>query len=252
MDNATTTKRTLLRGECVSPPREIREQAKARRAWLADKLAEINQQPNREAKIVGTGSYQSISVYEVKSVKGRLRLRGTCQFCGHSQVVDFKVLVLHGYKRPGDGMVYGCCPGVDLRPLNHDKSATEKWLAEAIADHETAKDILATSEAVRKSTFDALYDDAVDSELRMEAKANQPHAPNSHFNKPSPEAIEAYREAYKSWAAKYPLNAAHVEAERAYEAARQNEWMTRGNRDHFQALIDSKVYGTELTREVVA
>jgi len=253
MANATKTKRTLLRSECAMPPREIRENTKARRAWLAEKLAEVNALPNREAKIVGTGSYQSVSVYEVKSVKGRLRLRGSCQFCGHSQVVDRKVLVLHGYKRPGDGMVYGRCPGVDLHPLNHDKSATEKWLAEAIADHETAKDALRTAETVKRVAFDALYDDSVDAELRLKANVAKPHKPGSHFNdKPSAEDIAAYREAYKTWATKYPLSSAHYEAERAYEAARQNEWMTRGNRDHFQALIDSKVYGTELTREVVA
>lgn len=235
------------------PPKEIRENTKVRRAWLAEKLAEINALPNREGKIVGIGTYQSLSVYEVKSVAGRLRHRGICQFCGHSQVVDHKVLVLHGYKRPGDGIVYGRCPGVGLKSLNHEKSATEKWLAEAIEDHETANDILRTAESVKRLAFDALYDDSVDVEMRLQANVSKPHKPGSHFNdKPTPETIAVYREAYKTWAAKYPLSSAHYEAERAYEAARQNEWQTRASRDHFQHLIDSKVHGTELTREVVA
>lgn len=250
MDNATKIKRTLLRGECVSPPHEIREQTKVRRAWLAEKLAEINQQPNREAKIVGLGSYQSISVYEVKSVAGRLRHRGICQFCGHSQVSDRKALVLHGYKRPGDGYVFGRCPGVGLPALNTDKTHTEKWLAEAIVAHETALEVEREAEITQDAAFKALYTEKVES---REPDANKA-APDTlrSWLRPSESEKAAYRAARSLWANQYPLTAAHSDAKKAYERARQAVGIADSGVRHFQYLIDSKVYGTELTREVVA
>jgi hypothetical protein len=76
----TPTTGTLTRTKKIDtlyPPREIVDNTKARRAWLADKAAEINALPNRSAKIVGTGSYQSVSVYEVTTVEGRVRTSST-------------------------------------------------------------------------------------------------------------------------------------------------------------------------------
>jgi hypothetical protein len=64
-NTATKTKRTKIAD--LRPPREIRENTKARREWLAAQCAEMNAAPNTEAKIVGTGSYQSVSVYRVEA-----------------------------------------------------------------------------------------------------------------------------------------------------------------------------------------
>lgn len=105
----------------IYPPREIRENTKARRAWLAERLAELHAAPQHAAsKIVGQGSYQRISVYVSTEADGRLRQRGTCQACGGSQVVDQGVMVLHGYERPGTGWINGRCMGVMHAPAEHD------------------------------------------------------------------------------------------------------------------------------------
>jgi len=247
METATKTKRTLLRSECLTPPREIRDNTKVRRQWLADKLAEVSALPNREAKIVGTGSYQSLSVYEVKEVAGRLRLRGSCQFCGHSQVVDSKVLVLHGYNRPGDGMLIGRCPGVGLRPLNQDKSHTEKWLADAVVALETADAQLAVAERAEDLAAEA-FRASVEADEAYKSKPRK----IASWMKPTQEQDIAYRAAYQEWAAKFPLCAAYSKAQHEHQAARQHQSMCRSGRDHFQYLIDSETHGTELTREVVA
>lgn len=41
---------------------------------------------------------------------------GTCQICEAEQKLHNGCLVHHGYKRPGDGSIYGDCPGVGQEP----------------------------------------------------------------------------------------------------------------------------------------
>lgn len=55
-------------------------------------------------------------------------LVGTCQCC-FGQFVVKGTMVFHGYKRPGDGQTYGCCPGVDCVPFELACERT-KWLLE--------------------------------------------------------------------------------------------------------------------------
>jgi hypothetical protein len=93
-----------------------RKVAAARREWLAAKVAEIKAQPNRDAKVVGTGSYQRVSVYEVAEVASRIQYRGTCQVCGGQQAVVDGRLALHGYSRPGWGYTVGRCWGSHEQP----------------------------------------------------------------------------------------------------------------------------------------
>lgn len=110
----TKTKRT--KGADIYPPREIRDNTKARRAWLAEKLAEVTAQPNVEAKVVGIGSYQRVSVWNLTQVAGRVQFRGVCQACGSSVAVEAGLTSLHGYKRPGTGETVGRCVGAQVAP----------------------------------------------------------------------------------------------------------------------------------------
>jgi hypothetical protein len=113
---------TRKKVETVYPPKEIRDDTKARRSWLAAEADRINLEPSREAKIVGTGSYQSISVYKVLEVEARIQMRGTCQCCGSSVAVADGITSLHGYRRPGDGYTVGKCFGAKHAPANYDLS----------------------------------------------------------------------------------------------------------------------------------
>ena len=92
--------------------------AKARRGWLEAEAARINAEPNREAKVVGTGSYMEISVYATEEVPCTLQYRGVCQVCGGDVAVRDGTIVLHGYERPGYGYVVGNCPGTYNLPAN--------------------------------------------------------------------------------------------------------------------------------------
>lgn len=113
---AQLEKRTKI--EEAHPPREIRENTKARRAWLAAKLKEVNATPERAGKIVGAGSYQCVSVYKIETTEARIQLRGVCQGCGGSVAIENGVTSKHGYKRPGDGSTYGRCAGQRYAPAN--------------------------------------------------------------------------------------------------------------------------------------
>lgn len=123
-----TTKTKRTKGADLYPPKDIRENTKARRAWLAETLAEQNALPGVEAKIVDTGSYQRVSVWTLTEVAGRERTRGTCQICGGSQVHDGG-LALHGYKRPRWGYIVGRCPGTAEAPAELDVTLTHAALA---------------------------------------------------------------------------------------------------------------------------
>lgn len=250
-------KRKLVGGE--HPPTEIVSNTKARREWLATRAAEINAMPNREAKIVGTGSYQSISIYELTTVEGRLRHRGYCQVCGHAQVVDEVTgkLVLHGYTRPGDGYVIGRCPGADQRSLNVDKTITTAcfehavtWLAEAKRDYEAAQ---AATAAARRALWNGearLEDDA------YRTKPKPPRKPAKWEGRVAfaryDDKMKAYQEAFTTWAAQFPLSAAIEQAERHEAKERDAEWHARQNHQHFDFLLNKSGYhGALLIEEIV-
>lgn len=54
------------------------------------------------------------------------KLVGECQICERTQKLSGGLLVLHGYKRPGQGAIFGQCPGVGFPPyeLSRDRCAT--------------------------------------------------------------------------------------------------------------------------------
>lgn len=58
---------------------------------------------------------------------------GTCQACFHSQVItgSKQTLVLHGYQRPGDGMLRGDCEGHGSLPYELSCDLTKELLARA-------------------------------------------------------------------------------------------------------------------------
>jgi hypothetical protein len=250
MTQALTTKRTKT-GD-VQPPKEIRENTKARRAWLAAEVARLNAEPNTEAKIVGTGSYQRISVYTVTQVEGRLRQRGVCQCCGNAQVVDGGVLVLHGYNRPGDGAIIGRCPGMDEKPLNVEKRLTEAWHADAITRHVIAEEALEAAKQEEHDARQALYSKS--GEVEFGSWNSKPRQPDT-WRLSAAAKVDAgreYRAQMAVWAAQFPLHGRVEAAEYAHSVARNTEWQWRQTRDHFAALLASGTYGSPLIDEVVA
>jgi len=251
MTTATKTKRVKI--DDVTPPAEIRENTKARRAWLAAEAARLNAQPETEAKIVGQGSYQRISVYRVTQVEGRLRHRGVCQCCGRTQVVDGGVLVLHGYNRPGDGAIMGRCPGTNEKPLNVDKTLTDAWYANAVKKHEAAEIAETAAAQEEKAALGALY--RGDEAIEPDAWQEQPRRVNSYDYNGRPEArlaaVMAYREAFTRWAAKFPLHGRYERAQIAHREARNTAWQAKQEREHFAGLLASGAYGSPLIDEVV-
>ncbi len=52
---------------------------------------------------------------------------GVCQCCfGEYKVSDNKLIVLHGYRRPGIGYIQGSCAGVDHQPFEYDCALTKE------------------------------------------------------------------------------------------------------------------------------
>lgn len=107
------------------PPRDIRENTKARREWLAAEHDQLFME-GKIAKIVGTGSYQHISIYKETDSPGRIQQRGTCQVCGGLHALNGMFIVLHGYERPGLGWLNGRCGGVDNSPAERDVTLTQR------------------------------------------------------------------------------------------------------------------------------
>jgi len=255
---ATKEKKKLLRAECVRPPVEIRDKTKERRAWLQEKLAEINAKPNRLAKIVGKGSYEDISVYEVTQVEGRLRHRGHCQYCGNSQVVtermaaDKATLVLHGYKRPGTGYIFNECPGMGYEPLETRQTTTEAWLAEARVALETANAVLKIATKRQEEANEKVYGDAdgVDSDMRTEALRSKPKL-GTAFRTATREERASYESSMRVWRASHPRMAKLHDANELLRSAEQSLWAAKSLVQHFETLLGYKYLGKPLREEVV-
>jgi hypothetical protein len=73
---------------------------------------------------------------------------GSCQVCFSPQKLPRDVLALHGYQRPGDGSIYGTCPGAAFPPFEQSCELT-KWFVEQVlrADLATAERVLASLNA---------------------------------------------------------------------------------------------------------
>lgn len=252
MTAATKTKKTKI--QTIYPPMEIREITKARRAWLAEKLAYINSGgfatttgAKWEGKIVGNGSYQSISVYEITEVAGRLRHRGHCQFCGNSQVVDESgVMVLHGYTRPGDGYIFNECPCVGSRPLETSQTLTEDYLKSARETLAMIEKKLAKAEAAHRAASNAKW--AGNREVEANAYLEKPHGLRRTA---TAEEVKAYGVEMEKWAAKFPLTAKYVETERREAELKNSVWAAKRQVTHFETLLGWKLLGKPLIEEVV-
>lgn len=248
MTKTTGTAQKSTKGSDIRPPREIVENTKARRAWLADKLVEVLAQPDtcqKKTKIVGTGSYQVVSVWKLVTVEGRERFRGVCQLCGHEQVVDAAgVIVLHGYNRPGYGYIVGQCPAAKEQPLNTSDVLTRKYLAQfsaelpAAIENETAADRARVSAIAKRDRVEG-----------STANYSRPSAPMPHQS----EELQREKAArLATWEARHPLTVAAVAATAAWSEARsRRQWLT-DMVTHLEGLLAAGILGSPLTREVVA
>jgi hypothetical protein len=245
---ATVTKKRRV--DSVSPPGEIREDTKKRRAWLAAKVAELELKPGISTRIVGQGSYQSITVYQDIEVAGRIRHRGICQYCGNSQVVQDGVMVLHGYQRPGDGRVYGECPGKGEKPLQHEKRLTVNWYENNAELFTKAKKVEEERRLAEADALHALYKDG--EALERNAYQAQPKEPVATWRKqPTDEEKKEYQKAMNEWAKLFPLHHTYHLAQERYRAAREERWVYEKLTEHFKRLLDSNTYGQPLTEEFV-
>lgn len=248
----TATKKT--KGADIYPPREQfepkydgqdRARAASRKVWLAAKVAELNATGKHVAKIVGVGSYQHVSVWDLVTVEGRQRHRGVCQFCGHSQVITGASIVLHGYNRPGFGYIIGKCPEVGSAPLNVEDSRTRFWLADfegklpaAVAAEVEADRLFAIAKAVAEQS----------GENRYSASNERPHL----HSKPTDTERAAFEAKVAAWAAKYPRhNELANAAARSSDARNKRAWIA-DMITHLSGLLSSGILGTPLEVEVVA
>lgn len=247
---ATGTKAVTKKVREERPPLEVRDNTKARRAWLAAKAAEIDATPNHSAKIVGQGSYQVVSVYETVQVAGRLRHRGVCQYCGASQVVQAGRMVLHGYNRPGWGYIVNRCPGVELAPFNTEKVYTERWL-------EFERRVLPGLEA-KAAEFNGQAD-AAQTAYRA-AGENEWNARNSYPLPPlrvrrghgTEEENAALVAAVEAWRAKFPKFAAWQVSFGAASDARGAVSSCKNRIFFWSEMLAGKIHGSPLTEEVIA
>lgn len=283
--STTATKEKLIRLANVTPPDEIRDNTKARRAWLAAEMDRINAEPNRLARIIDTGSYQRLAVYEVTRVEGRLRHRGACQCCGNWHVVDTDkiplalvgtggiperdtdasktlhtgALVMHGYNRPGDGFLVGRCPGVGIAPLNVQKDFTKQWSTSADS---VAAAWVETLEKTEVEVREALAANRSPEGQTCEPGAYQaqPTRPQIHrHRRDRPESwTDAEREAVHQyevdkirWAKQFPKTARYEFALAERAEAKRFLGGAQATVEHFRMLLSSGIYGMPLKEEVV-
>jgi len=150
----TKTKKTLI--DRKSPPAEVRENTKARRAWLATESARLVAE-GFETKIVGQGSYQTVSVYKVEQVEGRIQVRGECQMCGQDVALDGKRTSKHGYQRPGTGYIFGQCAGSEKAAIQFERTMTDRFLVQLDADVVANKKLEAQAEKAKETQWTVIH-----------------------------------------------------------------------------------------------
>lgn len=88
---------------------------------------------------------------------GRKGREGTCQICGHMQIIKKGLLVLHGYERPGRGYITGRCYGCSELPFEVSCDALKRWigiLGQMVAQREESLAGLgARTEVLRAPTY---------------------------------------------------------------------------------------------------
>jgi hypothetical protein len=240
-----TTKIKRIKLKSIRPPREIRDIKMLRHDWLKRELVRINAIDGMLAKIVGKGSYEEIAVYELKEVAARTRYRGHCQFCGNTQVVQEGGIVLHGYTRPGDGRVFGSCPGVGLSPLQLSDAVTRTWHNGALERRDKVAVLLSAAENAARVARD-LYYGSEDFQLRT----IKPPCPRLTF-RPTQEEREAYKSAYNDWSTVCPLAAGNYEAANKERDLKTAFCNVAAEIAHFKTLLNLNLPGTALIEEKV-
>lgn len=242
------TAQKSTKGSDLRPPREIVENTKARRAWLADALATVLAEPDtdrKKTKIVGTGSYQVVSVYKLITVEGRERFRGVCQFCGHLQVVDGDRIVLHGYNRPGVGYIVGKCPESHAQPLNTSDVQTRFWLAHFADRLPSAVTGEAMAEEARNIALAAVKSSG---EIGWQSDNARPRL----RSKSTPSERATFDAAMIEWTKLFPAHAASLSATTEWQKARDLRLWLADMVTHLKGLLAANILGSPLTREVVA
>lgn len=67
---------------------------------------------------------------------------GTCQICERSSALVRDKIALHGYARPGDGVILGRCHGAGHLPFEQSKDRLEGWIDTLESQRDNAKKIL--------------------------------------------------------------------------------------------------------------
>lgn len=168
------------------------------------------------------------------------QVRGICPFCGNEQSVDKKEerrMVLHGYTRPGDGMVYGRCPGAKIEALNFSSTPTARWLMQY---REQAARLRLEVTALEAAAMAANKVYAAAPEER-DAGYTRPRQVASW--KRTPETTAQYEAARRAWEAKYPKYLASIAAERAAGQARIAMRMAIQTADHLSELLKRAIAG---------
>jgi hypothetical protein len=172
----------------------------------------------------------------------KFQTRAHCQFCGRHQVVEDDVLVLHGYKRPGHGWIYGRCPGAGKPPLQREQKLTERWLADAqveLAAYVAAQPAL---DAADKAALERVMAEEDKDILWL-----KPSAPYVRYNATQDEKVaadKAYTARLTAWYERHPLVLAY---ETARDAARNNHADLVQAQDrvrHFEILLALELLGT--------
>lgn len=177
-----------------------------------------------------------------EGVAKSIQRRGHCQFCGNHQVVKDGVLVLHGYQRPGNGWIFGRCPGAALKPLQTEEAYTRAVRAttvERLAKLQKAlpKLDLAAAQAEKH------YNQAEPGMLyAMPSKGYKYGASDTE----KAELEKAYLARLDAWFVSHPATHAHVVARDALRAHNVAISQAQGGVDHFNLLLSWKLLGTPL------
>jgi hypothetical protein len=143
---------------------------------------------------------------------------GTCQACfGEFKVGADKLMVLHGYQRPGDGYTHGNCAGYDHKPFEYEHTLTDKIIADL--HEQIAKDV----EYLR-----ALKAGEVIKLFRMEKQYDANH-------RPAGDKLVEYTPQDRKWSQVLNSKISNVEAD-----IRWNNGLV----SHFQFRVDNWKLGT--------
>jgi hypothetical protein len=170
----------------------------------------------------------------------KVQTRAHCQFCGNHQVVSEDRLVLHGYKRPGHGWIFGRCPGAGELPLQKDETITRAAQAEAAARQirlEAAQRALDAADRAALARYEA------EDQHALYLKPSKPYRYAATEEQKAQDAKE-YAEKMAAWAERHPLAVAYETARDAARANHAASVQAKDHYEHFTRLLGLKLLGT--------